>query len=242
MNLLCTFNSNSIRPIHTESRITPEKGWSILRSFVKDVFKGFESSSQMWHLDEKYWLESRSISPSKKMHAYPVELKEKWTQSLMSSFIDFASREFEIGHAKIEEHTSLYLNKEELPRYRAFVSSDGSVFQDGQILEPGKYIFVLTKDDELYVGEKGPTTQGKIQHSSFAQGRPVKSAGSIIIDENKKISNISKHSGHYKPKSVDNLLAYLEEQSFIVDPKILESNGHATKKEEPEKFEIVFHV
>lgn len=93
------------------------------------------------------------------------------------------------------------------------------------ILPDGNYAFVLaqTHDKEgnlqvkFYAALKGKSSKGKIQHSSFARGGNVVSAGILEISSG-KIVNISNFSGHYRPttKELIECLLFLKEQKYDI--------------------------
>ncbi len=62
----------------------------------------------------------------------------------------------------------------------------------------GVYAFALG-DEKLFITPKVVTKKGKIQHSSFFRGGPVRSAGKIQIGSDGCIVWISNDSGHYRP-------------------------------------------
>lgn len=58
---------------------------------------------------------------------------------------------------------------------------------------------------------------GKVQHSSFTRGGPIKSAGWIKFDSQGRLIEIANFSGHYRPgvEQVKNMIYFL--QSYEVD-------------------------
>lgn len=96
---------------------------------------------------------------------------------------------------------------------------DGALWQIGldnkqneiaQVLE-GEYAFVLGRDD-LFIALKGSTEKGRIHHSSFFRGGPVRSAGKITVGANGLIISLSNSSGHYCPgdQEIVEILAFLQ--------------------------------
>ncbi|OCH98619.1 hypothetical protein A8135_11080 [Legionella jamestowniensis] len=62
-----------------------------------------------------------------------------------------------------------------------------------------EYIFVMDLEGNLFISPEGAYREGKrIGHSSFTQGNPVASAGSLVI-ENGEVTLITNLSGHYQP-------------------------------------------
>lgn len=90
-------------------------------------------------------------------------------------------------------------------------------------LPEGTYAYVMVQSIDqqgnpqvkLYAALKGMTSKGKIQHSSFARGGSVISAGILEVSSLGKIASISNFSGHYRPTKKE-LLACL---TFLKDNK-----------------------
>lgn len=75
-------------------------------------------------------------------------------------------------------------------------------------IEDGRHnalIFVTDKQNYMYVGFK---KRGRFQHSSFFGGKPVKMAGTLYVDSNWRIRQVTNASGHYAP-GADKLAEFL---------------------------------
>lgn len=65
-----------------------------------------------------------------------------------------------------------------------------------KIVRSGTWIFVLSHDGRLFVGQK---VKGRLHHSSFMAGAPTLASGNIHIGVGGKLKVISPKSGHYRP-------------------------------------------
>ena len=78
----------------------------------------------------------------------------------------------------------------------------------GKIIKNGTWIFVLSPDMRLYVGQK---LKGRLHHSSFTAGHPTLASGNIHVVHGKLVS-LTPKSGHYRPRGpgwVANLSTFL---------------------------------
>lgn len=66
-----------------------------------------------------------------------------------------------------------------------------------RIIRSGTWIFVLSRNNRLYVGQK---IKGRLHHSSFTAGAPTLASGNIHVSEDGILKSISPKSGHYRPK------------------------------------------
>ena len=57
-------------------------------------------------------------------------------------------------------------------------------------------IYVIDQDNNIFIHKK---YDNKVHHSSFLDGKPVKSAGDITLNNRFNITSIGDHSGHYSP-------------------------------------------
>lgn len=81
-----------------------------------------------------------------------------------------------------------------------------------------RLIFVVDKNYNLYVAFKEKTQHGKVQHSSFLDGAPVRLGGFIEIDNNYNIKYISSNTGHYRTQK-EHLTDYLK---HLKDKKLID--------------------
>ncbi|MFK8103248.1 MAG: hypothetical protein AB8G15_12010 [Saprospiraceae bacterium] len=103
--------------------------------------------------------------------------------------------------------------------------------------------FVLDEAGKLSLFNHSDGSDG-IKHSTFSKGKPVIGAGELRI-ENGKLTHLTAHSGHYKPRAADlaNVLRALASQGLnVAEVKVLMSNetfqGSSLKAEQgiaPEK-------
>jgi hypothetical protein len=68
----------------------------------------------------------------------------------------------------------------------------------GHLPKSGTWIFVLSREQQLYVGQK---IKGRLHHSSFTAGAPTIAAGNIRANHGKLIG-LKPQSGHYRPDPV----------------------------------------
>eukprot|EP01087_Luapelamoeba_hula_P021519 TRINITY_DN7543_c0_g1_i3.p1 TRINITY_DN7543_c0_g1~~TRINITY_DN7543_c0_g1_i3.p1 ORF type:complete len:434 (-),score=67.54 TRINITY_DN7543_c0_g1_i3:23-1324(-) len=73
---------------------------------------------------------------------------------------------------------------------------------DGKPYAPGLLMFVLSFEDELYIGKK---IRGVRHHTSFLNAAEVRSAGMLIIGQDGKLAVVNSRSGHYNPREGDTL-------------------------------------
>ncbi len=85
--------------------------------------------------------------------------------------------------------------------------------------------FVMDEAGKLSLFNHSDGSDG-IKHSTFSKGKPVIGAGELRI-ENGKLTHLTAHSGHYKPRAADmaNVLRALAKQGINVEAvKVLMSN------------------
>jgi len=105
---------------------------------------------------------------------------------------------------------------------------DGALWQiglgneDNEITQmpKGTYAFVLG-NDQLFMSPKVDLEKGKIHHSSFFRGGPVRSAGKIDIGADGRILKVNSDSGHYQSGSQE----IMEVLNFI-QSKIPQNDFH----------------
>ena len=66
-----------------------------------------------------------------------------------------------------------------------------------KLVRSGTWIFVLSHDGRLFVGQK---VKGRLHHSSFMAGAPTLASGNIHVGVDGTLKVISPKSGHYRPK------------------------------------------
>lgn len=160
------------------------------------------------HLCDKHWLEWKDTK-----HRYGTYLSEYFgefeqSKSSNSDFFEWldgghvdlaqkggTSRE-ELEDAQVE-----YCDDESRKKHAVLETLVGGRLQltNAKILEDhgdGKLIFVIGPDWTMYVH---PKIKGKFHHTSFLAGGPVVFAGTAWLDEDRCVSSVEPHSGHYKP-------------------------------------------
>ena len=71
-------------------------------------------------------------------------------------------------------------------------SKGASLFSDGD----GRAIFVMDEQGRIFASNSH--SRGQFHHSSFLSGRPVASAGELVVRDG-RILEITRRSGHYTP-------------------------------------------
>jgi hypothetical protein len=102
----------------------------------------------------------------------------------------FNEGKLEISHVK-------FLTEAERKNYEMHVDKKGLISTGNQTLPTsgiGRHIFVLSPENQLYVGLYD---RGTFNHSSFLSGGSVLGAGELLI-KNGKITAITDKSGHYE--------------------------------------------
>lgn len=163
---------------------------------------------------ERYFYEGISLvdKSGNEMHIYGLVLEkagQEWANSTAKvSFNEYvlAKEEWDAEFAKmIDTEKVRYFSDEEREQTRVhFVNGalwqiglDGERNEIAQVPEGG-YAFVLG-NEQLYLTPKIVTKKGKIQHSSFFRGGPVRAAGKMQVGPDGRIVWLSDDSGHYRP-------------------------------------------
>jgi hypothetical protein len=203
-----------------------EKEAMLLGSLVwaKDAVDG---GKEMFY--ERYFYEGISLQDEagKELHIYGPVLEEtgqEWADTMPGvSFTDFvqAKQESDDEFARtIDKENVRYFSDEERDQTQVHwvngalwqIGLDTGLKEIAQVPE-GVYAFVLGSE-HLYITPKIVTKKGKIQHSSFLRGGPVRSAGKLQIGPDGYIVWLSDDSGHYRPKDpeVNEALCFAESQ------------------------------
>jgi len=82
----------------------------------------------------------------------------------------------------------------------------------------GNAIFVMDEAGSIFASTVH--SPGKFHHSSFLSGKPVASAGEIVVN-NGVLQNVTRRSGHYRPTAdqLDQLLQELSSNSINLSKK-----------------------
>jgi hypothetical protein len=189
-------------------------------------------------MDEGYFYERIPVQTSKgEVFIYGNTLKpyvKNWMKDSRSGAFDGTFQEYMETHPDLETLAASkvrYLSPQEQKQTEVSIV-DGHLCQPGldstdtqpMNLPKGKYAFVIAdiKDEngklkpQLFAALKGDTSTGKIQHSSFARGGNVISAGTFEVESGGKIARISNFSGHYRPtkKELFLCLDYLQKNGY----------------------------
>lgn len=200
---------------------------------VNILCHGYHLGCKIIHL--KYWKEVFPVNvASLKLHVYPnKKWEEKWEmKSFNYSYQKFVSVQLNKEIHQVSKINVLYFSAEELMRFQASIF-EGKLYKKGKLLSNQNYIFVLNPDNNLFVGNKIVTSCGKIQHSSFTGGGPVRSAGWINFDSKGHVIEIANISGHYRPgiEQIKNMIHFLKRHqvdlsklSIVFSPEGLAKN------------------
>ena len=199
-----------------------EAVWKIstLISKTRDIEKLSGETRRTCILSSQNWLEF--FDP---LHRDPRALSKifkdwKWLEYYKKrSFQEFLNRKstLKVFEEELKCSQVIYLEKEELKNYRvSFAMENGKIVVKncaGKILE-AQLITVLGPDNQCYAGVK---RRGAFQHSSFFQGKSVRSAGVFII-RNGYLKGFCNSSGHYRPQKeeVFKMLHFLEKQELDI--------------------------
>lgn len=180
-----------------------------------------------------YFLEPHTIKThsGKELHVDLSNMRymaDEWRKSGLAehmAFNEYLNQRMETDpkfRQAVEEHRVRYFSNQE--RHQTLVTFDAGIPKQIGLDSPkGKslhqleagvnYAFVLG-DRSLFMSPKGPSSEGKVQHSSFLRGAPVRSAGIITVDESGKIATLRNYSGHYAPnvQEIREILYYLKEK------------------------------
>lgn len=198
----------------------------------------FDQENTQKSMDKGYFYERIPIkTPNGEIFLYGSTLKpyvQAWMKACKSEAYKGTFQDYMENHPDLETLATAkvrYLSQNE-QKQTAISIIDGKLCQAGldstdtqpKNLPKGKYAFVIanvpdengTRKPQLFAALKGETSTGKIQHSSFARGGNVVSAGTFEIDSDGKIASISNFSGHYRPtkKELFLCLNYLKNNGY----------------------------
>lgn len=112
------------------------------------------------------------------------------------------SRQYGGSESKVKYLSHIELSKYELSvRNGLFYDAKNRLYNSGQrVLCFGHHdsIFVISPQGRIYACRHA--VPGRFHHSSFLQGRPVATAGEVIIKQG-RLKAISYMSGHYQPNT-----------------------------------------
>lgn len=185
-----------------------------------------EDGKEMYY--DRYFYEGVSLTDESgdERHIYGPVLEQtgqEWADEFPGvSFTDYvkAKESWDPEFAEIIEKENVrYFSDEEREQTQVHWV-DGALWQIGldkqnEIVQvpQGVYAFALG-NDQLFITPKIMTEKGKIQHSSFFRGGPVRSAGKISVGKDGCLLWLSNDSGHYRPEDpeVDETLRFVESQ------------------------------
>lgn len=164
---------------------------------------------------DRYFYEGIALKDEKgdELHVYGPILEEtgqEWADTAPDiSFSDFvqAKQGWDTSFSKLIDGKNVRYFSDEEREQTQIHWVDGALWQIGldsgqeeisQVPE-GVYAFALG-EEQLYITPKIMTEKGRIQHSSFFRGGPVRSAGKIQVGEDGRIVWLSNDSGHYRPE------------------------------------------
>lgn len=197
-------------------RIKSTVRWRLIARSVENIMGNYKACNGCF-MSLKYWTEFQTIYlHSMAIHPYPQKLlMESWIKEGYSNFSSFLLK---YSRETVPQINVIYFDKKALLRYEVSLHK-GIFYREGMQIPKGRYLFVLTMDNKLYIARKGITEQGLIQHSSFSGGKPVRSCGLIEINDHGQVVKISNHSGHYHPKEeqVSHIMEYFQEFGISLD-------------------------
>lgn len=181
----------------------------------------FDPNNTHKQMDKGYFYERIPIKTSQgEIFLYGKTLKpyvKKWMKASKSGAFKGTFQEFMEKHPDLNTLAAAkvrYLSPKE-QKQTAVSIVNGQLCQAGldstdkqsKPLPNGKYAFVIANvpdenghsKPQLFAALKGDTSTGKVQHSSFARGGNVISAGTFEVGAGGKIARISNFSGHYRP-------------------------------------------
>ena len=116
----------------------------------------------------------------------------------------------------LDQRRVKYMNLEERSWFEVIINTDGLLcwklnggllhtpwslvrkLTKGHLPKSGTWIFVLSQQEQLYVGQK---IKGRLHHSSFTAGAPTNAAGNIRCNHGRLIG-LKPQSGHYRPNPI----------------------------------------
>lgn len=100
-------------------------------------------------------------------------------------------------------------------------------------------LFVVDREHKLHVSLYAFTEHGRMHHSSFLNGAPVRVAGCMMLDNQYNIKSISNESGHYAP-GVEPLYDYVDylRRNNKIDVERVEVEDSSLDKKPPVKASV----
>ncbi len=211
--------------LHTVQNLCP---------FVEETSEK-EEEQEFFHLTPPYSnIEAMNFSlwddtTTKIVNLYPTDHIKKQFDDRPSDesekiFNEKINNLFKTSMLRISQDTTIYLTKGDRAN-KILTINDNNLFRNSEKLLPQKYMFVLNIKNELLVETKFFRRDGgRIHHSSLAKGKPVRTAGVLIVTENEddtKTITIKNESGHYKPsnKSLDRIVTWFKENGLLFEIK-----------------------
>lgn len=191
------------------------RNWGNILRKVKVLVNGYHKGCKI--IQDAYWTE---VFPhqavSLKLHFYPNgKWQKEWRQlHHQKNYLTFVHEKLLSQKYNLSDINVMYFTDKELRNFQVNIDK-GFLYKNSKLLVDKNYIFVLKPNHEFYIGNKIEMTFGKIQHSSFTRGGPVKSAGWIKFDQQGNVIEIANFSGHYRPaaEQVMNILQFLYAKS-----------------------------
>merc|ERR1712166_704014 len=193
---------------------------------VAQVAKGVNDSEHPIMLQTHQWLEATDV-PKHRYGASQWWFYEEWNKSDSKNGFRFWLDEGEGKDIKevpgkdgasctrefLESQSVKYCTDEERAEFLVEIKDGILTYKNqggvpvqgtGKNMTPdGKnsmMIYVMSPKHQLYVGEK---SVGRFHHSSFLAGASTSAAGSMVVDQQGKLLELTPHSGHYRPSAED---------------------------------------
>ncbi len=213
-SLLATSIYRSVRIASNESSSLSLSKWNEIRKKTHLLCHQFRPGCKIMH--PTYWKEVFPVTvASLQLHIYPNKKWEKeWGKNDHPiTYQNYVAKQLLLKEFSLAKINVLYFSDQELNHFRVNIDQN-KLYKDGKLLANKNYIFVLDPEDKLFIGQKFETPCGKIQHSSFTRGGPIKSAGWIQFDTEGNVIEIANFSGHYRPGSqqVRNIIDYFNDK------------------------------
>lgn len=165
--------------------------------------------------DLGYLLEALDEESASHYHRRNLQMQAlEWARSRSEeNFFEWLKAEPTRKMAGEALHNVSYFSEQEAENHRLNVAGKITNAKTGDALV-GDNIFVLDPTNVFYGAEK---VAGKIQHSTFLAGGPVRAAGHLYTDGGGKLTRISNESGHYRPTKANILYALALLKKHAVD-------------------------
>ncbi|XP_020679431.1 IQ domain-containing protein IQM1-like [Dendrobium catenatum] len=209
---------SSISFFHDNKTETAVSRWARARTRAAKVGKGLSKSDKAQKLALQHWLEA--IDPR---HRYGHNLHlyyDVWFESESTQPFFYW---LDVGDGKqvnlekcprstLQQQCIKYLGLREREAYEVIINDGKLVYKQTKspvhTSDGAKWIFVLSTNKALYVGQK---KKGKFQHSSFLSGGAITAAGTLVVEDG-FLKAIRPYSGHYLPteENFKEFINYLE--------------------------------